>query len=598
MILIITKKSITFLTVYFCLGILLVPNNIPISACDIEPFFSISILSPINGYSSNQNPLLFIYELPKIGIGVDVFDFTSWPIIVDRTWDYEGPYPIPPYEDGGFDILSISYVWGLYWEPDIIFDSQYLTPLGWNYYQYSNQEMDWVLNNYTLTQNYDDYLFWSNKAQEILYEDNPAIALIDHQELTAMDNELTGFNGILWINEYQTMENWVIPEETEFHYAIPSTFDNFHIYKYDEDYDCRWLSQIYTGLMKRSDESEDKLQFLPHIASSIESTDGMNYTVTLNPNVRFADGIQLNASDIKYSYDLVLTYPFYANDYLQLSNSLSPQSITIINEFELKFSFNKPYVFQDKFLAIPILPKHIWQNIDYSQQESQALTWASSSPDKLVGTGPYYLENYVTDTTVHLKRNDYYDDWTGITPYFEDIYFDSYANKESAISALANQQIDMIDPDYGLFFDELPASNCKYDLSSNSRVDEFSINNLHPFIGTGESCPISSPESGKHVRKAMSYIFPRERVVNDYLDGLAKPAVTVCPQSSPCYNSTLQFDEYSIELAKAEMELAGFIYPTTSVSNIGLLYVIGILGLLGGSIKTIHNLKKQNLSVK
>jgi hypothetical protein len=30
------------------------------------------------------------------------------------------------------------------------------------------------------------------------------------------------------------MENWTIPGETEFHYATPADFEDFHIYKYDQ----------------------------------------------------------------------------------------------------------------------------------------------------------------------------------------------------------------------------------------------------------------------------------------------------------------------------------------------------------------------------
>jgi hypothetical protein len=41
------------------------------------------------------------------------------------------------------------------------------------------------------------------------------------------------------------MENWSITGQTEFHYATPADFEDFHIYKYESVYDAQWLSQIY-----------------------------------------------------------------------------------------------------------------------------------------------------------------------------------------------------------------------------------------------------------------------------------------------------------------------------------------------------------------
>ncbi|NPE09009.1 MAG: LPXTG cell wall anchor domain-containing protein, partial [Asgard group archaeon] len=40
---------------------------------------------------------------------------------------------------------------------------------------------------------------------------------------------------------------------------------------------------------------------------------------------------------------------------------------------------------------------------------------------------------------------------------------------------------------------------------------------------------------------------------------------------------------YSIDLAKQKMEDAGFVYPETSITGIGLYVVIGILALAGAS---------------
>ncbi|MCE7745095.1 MAG: hypothetical protein GPJ52_08190 [Candidatus Heimdallarchaeota archaeon] len=58
-----------------------------------DPYFSISVLAP-NTYGYTYATLM-VEQLPKIGIAVDVYDYTGWYQISERTWDYPGPYPIP-----------------------------------------------------------------------------------------------------------------------------------------------------------------------------------------------------------------------------------------------------------------------------------------------------------------------------------------------------------------------------------------------------------------------------------------------------------------------------------------------------------------------
>ncbi|MHA1825837.1 MAG: hypothetical protein ACTSUA_04175, partial [Candidatus Heimdallarchaeota archaeon] len=73
----------------------------PTKAANPAPFFSISILAPNTNPARNQWSTLMAEQLPKIGIGIDVFDHTGWSQISPRTWGYLGPYPIPSYAEGG-----------------------------------------------------------------------------------------------------------------------------------------------------------------------------------------------------------------------------------------------------------------------------------------------------------------------------------------------------------------------------------------------------------------------------------------------------------------------------------------------------------------
>ncbi|MBN1328439.1 MAG: hypothetical protein JXA54_03090, partial [Candidatus Heimdallarchaeota archaeon] len=102
----------------------------PTQAANPIPFFSVSILAPNTNAARNRWSALMVEQLPKIGIGIDVFDSTGWAQITPRTWSHPGPYPIPTYAEGGYDILFVGWSWGLDWDPTGLYDTPSITPFG------------------------------------------------------------------------------------------------------------------------------------------------------------------------------------------------------------------------------------------------------------------------------------------------------------------------------------------------------------------------------------------------------------------------------------------------------------------------------------
>ncbi|NHJ40564.1 MAG: hypothetical protein FK731_11075, partial [Asgard group archaeon] len=543
-------------------------------AANPPPFFTISVLAPNSNPARNQWATIMVEQLPKIGIGVDVFDHTSWAQIYPRTWDYPGPYPIPSYAEGGYDLFFVGWSWGLDWDPTGLFDSPAVTPDGDNTYQYMNIEMDWAIYNYTQSFDINDRIYWAEQIQAILYEDVPEACIEYDLNHFIYDPDLTGMDFMLWSSDYQPMENWTIPGQTELHYATPANFVDFHPYQYESVYDAEWLRQIYNGLIERYPALD--YGYGPRLAQSWETSDFMNYTVELRPNVKWADGTPVTTDDIEFSYKLQITPEFANPDFAFWSIYLRNNSVTIIDSDTCKISFKQTYVFQEFNLALDLVPKHIWESIPYDEMEQQAIEWATEDPTKMIGAGPYKLESYdATNEVIELSRNDYFDDWSGITPYFDTIFLELYSNKEGALSALASGAVDLISCYFSPLEADIPAGMANQ-LIAAPGTQTIPFNCLHPWIGTGELCPISDPDSGKYIRQAISHIIPRDIICSEILEGLAVPGVTSMPNVAIGYDETLEPYEYSIEIAKQKMELAGFEYPpeetptTTATTGIGL----------------------------
>ncbi|MHA1125802.1 MAG: ABC transporter substrate-binding protein [Candidatus Heimdallarchaeota archaeon] len=578
-------------------------------AADPVPFFYISILAPNTNPYRNQMATLMVDLLPKIGIGIDVFDLTGWSQIAPRTWSYPGPFPIPNYTQGGFDILFVSWNWGLDLDPTGLYDSPSITPYGDNFYQYNNSEMDLAISSYTSSIVTADKIQYAKDIQALLYEELPQTALVYPQEIYPMNENFSqsSWDVLLWSKNYQPMENWLIPSQSEFHYATPATFEDFHIYKYDSVFDAQWLKQIYNGLVERQPST---YLWGSRLATSYSTLDGLTWTLDINPNAKWADGTALTAVDVNYSYNLLIDPAFGSPDLAYWQTFLDTDSVHIINPQQVEITFKQPYVFQERNLAVDLMPEHIWGPIDPALHEAQAITWATTDPNKLLGAGPYYLEEYnVTNQIIHLKVNPYFDDWSGITPNFDDVYLEFYSSKEAALTALANGVIDMVDANFYVQIDEVPV-NSNYQLVGTGICHEMAFNCLHQIIGTGELCPIADPASGIHIRKAISHMIPRDVIAEDIYDGLGIPGVTGWPPTSIGFDNTLEPLEYNITLAMDHMRAAGYVYPgdnnittsptptsptTTITFGIAFSSIIGTL-ILAGCITNFIRYKKRRLS--
>ncbi|MHA1442317.1 MAG: ABC transporter substrate-binding protein [Candidatus Heimdallarchaeota archaeon] len=549
------------------------------------PFFSISLLAPNSNPARNQWATIMVEQLPKIGIEVDIFDHTSWSQIYPRTFDYPGPYPIPSYAEGGYDILFVGYGWGLDLDPTGLFDTAGITPVGDNFYQYSNQAMDDAIGNYTQAFVTADRMEYAKEIQAILYEDNPSIAILYSTSLFPHDEDLTGWDPLMWASNYEPMENWAIAGETDLHYACPADFTDFLPQLYESTYDGQWLRQIFNGLVDRDATADNA--YMPRLAESVSTTDGITYEIILKDNLFWADGVPFTTDDVIYNYNLAVD-PLLGHSGLSFNELYwDNESITKVSDTEFTFEFLQPYVFQDSNLALDLIPEHIWGPIAPEDHATQSVTWASSNPEKFVGMGPYKLNDYdPTNQVIHLEVNEYFDDWSGITPELTDVFFEFYTNKEGALSALAAGLVDMCDSQYMVQIDELDGiAGIEYTLTDDPGNQEMSVNMEHPYLGTGESCPVSGAASSNAIRKAISHMIPREVIVEEILNGLGYPATTHWPRVSVGYDFDLEPYKYDLVTALEYMELAGFdvVFPTevTLDGGFGLITILGILSLAG-----------------
>jgi ABC-type transport system substrate-binding protein len=105
------------------------------------------------------------------------------------------------------------------------------------------------------------------------------------------------------------------------------------------------------------------------------------------------------------------------------------------------------------------------------------------------------------------------------------------------------------------------------------------LNLKNPYFGTGintplgRSAPSRAAEAAMNIRHALSVAVPRERIINQTLQGYGVPAIVPVAYTAPEYNRTLLKPiPYDIDLAKSYMEKAGFSYKAAPPPGFMELY--------------------------
>ncbi|UCC33134.1 MAG: hypothetical protein JSW53_04970 [Candidatus Bathyarchaeota archaeon] len=143
--------------------------------------------------------------------------------------------------------------------------------------------------------------------------------------------------------------------------------------------------------------------------------------VLLKDNIHWSDGVLLNATDVKFTLDLILNPAAKAVAYGKLSHVV--ESAEIVNETCVDLILHAPYADLMTLLSdnqgLAILPYHFLKDIPAGGLRSHPSNTAFGDPTAWMPTsGPYKPDEIVIDDHIILeKNNDYYGYGLGWGPY-------------------------------------------------------------------------------------------------------------------------------------------------------------------------------------
>ena len=190
---------------------------------------------------------------------------------------------------------------------------------------------------------------------------------------------------------------------------------------------------IYDSLLKFS--QDEPFTGYGLIASSIKVADDFSsVSFKINSNARFHDGVSIKASDVKFSFELLIEKgsPLYRSYYAGVKEVVIDNPLQVTFYFSEKNNRELPLIIGQ----VPIFPKHFWQDKDFSKTD---LTIP-------LGSGAYKIKSFKAGKRITYQRvSDY---WAKDLPVnkgfynFDYMIFDYYRDDSVAFEAFKSGAFD------------------------------------------------------------------------------------------------------------------------------------------------------------
>ncbi len=154
----------------------------------------------------------------------------------------------------------------------------------------------------------------------------------------------------------------------------------------------RVASLIFDGLVEYGENNK----IVPGIAKEWTiSENGLEYTFSLRKGVKFHNGEELIAEDVKFTYERILDPEAGSGLKAKVSKI---ESMEVIDDYTIKFTLSEPYVPFILGMTFGVVPK------DYVEEVG-----SETLSRKPIGAGPFKLEEWVSGTRVVLSAfNDHW----------------------------------------------------------------------------------------------------------------------------------------------------------------------------------------------
>jgi ABC-type transport system substrate-binding protein len=310
---------------------------------------------------------------------------------------------------------------------------------------------------------------------------------------------------------------------------------------------------IFDRLVEVVTAGEAQSEIIPGLAESWEVTDdGLTYTFNLRKGVKFHNGTEFTAKDVKYTFERMLwpeteaknqdfIDPVKGSAEVMQGATKELSGVEIVDDYTIKVTLKEPFA---PFIASLGTPSVSILNMEATEA---AGTDFGLVPEKTIGTGAFIFEKWVLRDELKLRRNDEY--WRGPSE-LGGVSWKILRDADTMRLMFESGEIDVFDTLAAVSQIEYFANNPKF--ANNLVIGDMVDVNYYSFNQK------IKPFDDVRVRKALQMAVDRQSMLDALFDGRGTPVYGILPPGLIGYNPDLPKIPYDPEAAKALLAEAGY----------------------------------------
>ncbi|MFW6176067.1 MAG: ABC transporter substrate-binding protein [Thermoplasmatota archaeon] len=339
-------------------------------------------------------------------------------------------------------------------------------------------------------------------------------------------------------------------EENTFNIGYVGEPKDFHPIRYTAGMETgQFLQQIFDPLLVTYYDGKPNAGGQAVAESYQELDDGMRYTFEIEEGIKFHNGDELKADDVKFTID-TMRMGKDSNEYFELYNvDKNPdsvrksqfdavESVETTGDYSLEIKMKEldaEFLSSDGFENIRIVP------LDYIEENG----W-DKFDEELIGTGPYEFKHYKKGDEIVMTK---FDDAHVEVKNIDKIVVKFYGDESSAVTAMRNGDID--------FMPSIDAMNYQ-DLKNVDDVKSDSYE-LGGTMYVAFNQQEGNPTNNTKVRKAIAYALDVNEIIQGTsTDELVKNERALVPDIHPAYPDNLNMYEQDKAEARKLLDEAGY----------------------------------------
>ncbi len=291
---------------------------------------------------------------------------------------------------------------------------------------------------------------------------------------------------------------------------------------------------VYSQIHETLFQVDHDMKIVPLLAEKVDQPDDKTYVITLRKGVKFHNGEELTADDVKFTYARIMDPATKSPRAANLTDAIeSADKIEAVDKYTVKITLKSPFApFMERMTAgaLMILNK---KAVDAA---------GGDYAHKPVGTGPFKYVEWKTGEYTKVAR---FDEYWGEKAKLDQITFRPIPDSNTRMAELDSGGVD--------YMMQIPSEEIdRYKKDSKFDVQIADAINIAYLAYNTQKSPTTDP----NLRRAINFAIDKKEIVDTIYAGLGTVAISPLNPSNWAFNKDVEPYKYDPTKAKELLKQA------------------------------------------